>query len=99
MDKEIAKKVLSDVNAEQCFWVNNGAVLKNLEELYQALSKMKKETYIYHANKEKNDFSNWAKDVLNDDKLADELLKVKSRTNALSKVKQRIQYLKKTAEI
>ena len=31
--KDEARKYLSDVASEQCFWINNGPILKNIEEL------------------------------------------------------------------
>ena len=32
VSKEEAKKYLCDAAPEQCFWVNNGPILKNMEE-------------------------------------------------------------------
>ena len=97
MKQEEAKRILSDVNPEHHFWVNNGPVLKNLEELYKALSKMKKETYVHHVNNDKNDFSNWVRDITGDEKLAENLLKTKSKKDTVAIVRQRLQYLKKSA--
>lgn len=97
MNKEAAQRILSDVNPDNSFWVNNGPVLKNMEELYGALSSMTKDIYICHVNKEKNDFSNWIKDILHDDKLANDLLKTRSKEYAAKKVNQRLKYLKKIA--
>ncbi len=95
MEKEEAIRILADANPEQCFWMSNGQVLKNLDELYKALSKAKKEIYKYHVNTEKNDFSNWVRDILGDKKLAEDLLKTKSKKDAVTKIRQRLQYLKK----
>ncbi|MBW2977178.1 hypothetical protein KY347_07085 [Candidatus Woesearchaeota archaeon] len=97
MEKDEAIRILADANPEQCFWMNDGQVLKNLGELYKALSKAKKETYKHHVNKEKNDFSNWIRDILGDKKLADDLLRTKSKKDAVAKIRQRLQYLKKAA--
>ena len=97
MDKEEARRILTQVDGDRCFWINNGPVLKNLDELYMALSEMKKETFTHHANAEKNDFSSWVKEVLGDTKLAEDLSKIKSKKGMALKVKQRIMYLKKVA--
>ena len=97
MDKEEAKRILCGVDGERCFWVNNGPVLRSLDELYTALSEMGKETFSHHASKDKNDFSAWIRDVLGDQKLAEDLMKTKSKKEMAAKVKQRVQYLKKAA--
>lgn len=97
MEKDEAQRILRDVNHEQCFWVNNGPVLKNLDELYNALPEMNKDTFKYHVNKEKNDFSNWVRDILGDQKLAEDITKAKSKSAIATKVKQRLQQLKKIA--
>ena len=58
---------------------------------------MKKETFAHHVNAEKNDFSAWVRDILGDQKLAQDLSKVKSKKGMALKVKQRAQNLKKAA--
>ena len=97
MKKEEAKRILADCSSESCFWVNNGPVVKNLEELYSSLSSMSNETFMHHVNKEKNDFSIWVKGVLGDKKLADDLMKSKTKQSVMSKVKQRLMVLKRSA--
>ncbi len=92
---EEAGKFLGDASPEQCFWVNNGQILKNLEELANALQSMSDETYRYHANKEKNDFSKWLSEIIGDKKLANDLLSSKSRGSALKKVRGRLESLKR----
>ena len=96
MKKEEARKFLADVNPECCFWVNNGPVVKNLEELDNALTNISNETFMHHVNKEKNDFSSWVNDVLCDKRLADDLMKSKSKQSVINKVKQRLQVLKRS---
>lgn len=97
MDKEDAKRILCGVDGERCFWVNNGPVLKNLDELYTALSEMGKDTFSHHVSKDKNDFSAWIRDALGDQKLAEDIAKAKSKKGMATAVKQRVQYLKKAA--
>jgi len=41
-----------------------------MKELETALNTMTDETYSFHANTEKNDFTNWVQDVIKDEKLA-----------------------------
>ena len=92
-----ARKYLSDCTPEQCFWVNNGPILKNLEELANALPEMNDETFHHHLNNEKNDFSAWINDIIGDKALANDLVSSKSKESALKKVQKRLSSLKKKA--
>ena len=95
--KDDAGKYLSDALPEQCFWVNNGPILKNMEELANALPELNDEAFHHHVNNEKNDFSSWVKDVIGDQKLANDLLSSKSKDSALKKIRNRLNSLKKKA--
>ena len=95
--KEEAKRYLCNAAPEQCFWVNNGPILKNMEELADALPEMGDETFHHHVNDEKNDFSSWVKDIIGDKNLANDLLSSKSRESALKKIRNRLNSLKKKA--
>ena len=92
--KDEAKKYLCNAAPEQCFWVNNGPILKNLDELANALPELSDEVFHHHVNNEKNDFSNWIKNVIGDQKLANELLISKSRESAIKKLRNRLNSLK-----
>ncbi|MCK5490344.1 MAG: hypothetical protein KAI67_00715 [Candidatus Pacebacteria bacterium] len=72
------KKEIINVSDEQCFWFCNGSVARNLEDLKNALLEMDKKSFIYHVNKEKNDFAIWVKEILGDDVLANKLKKSKT---------------------
>jgi len=95
LTKNEARRYLNDVSQEQSFWVNNGNVLKNLEDLANALPEMGKDTFQHHVNKEKNDFSNWIGDVIGDKVLANDLRSSKSKESALNKLRSRLISLKK----
>lgn len=95
--KEEAARYLSDVPMENSFWVNNGPILKNLDELAEFLPKANDETYSHHANQGKNDFSKWISDIIGDKKLANELLSSKSKESAAKKLKARLAMLRKKA--
>ena len=88
---------MSDSSPEQSFWVNNGPVLRNLDELAGFLPKMDNDAYSHHANKDKNDFSKWVNDIIGDKKLANELLSSKSRDSMAKKLSSRLAMLKKKA--
>ena len=102
MNKQIslddAYRILADVRPEQCFWVNNGPIIRNLREMADALEYMKYETFRHHVNNEKNDISNWIRDVLKDEELANETKNLKSKDKLLRKIKVSINFLEKKIE-
>jgi hypothetical protein len=84
---------LADVPQEHVFWCRDGRILKNLRELCDALGAMSDDTFTYHVNAAKNDFSNWVKDVIKDDALAGDLLKAANTGTAVRVVTERIAFL------
>jgi hypothetical protein len=92
--KSRAEKMLGDVPAEKRFWCQDGQVLKNLSELEKALRNMKEPTFRHHSSEARNDFSNWVKDVIGDEKLSTDLLKSTTRTQAAKSVASRIAFLR-----
>ena len=95
--KDEARRYLCDVAPEQCFWINNGPVLKSLKELAEALPQLSNETFQHHVNKEKNDFNKWINDVIGDMQLANDLLSSRNKDSFLKKVSNRLNALKKKA--
>jgi len=65
------------------------------QELVDALEDMSSDLFEEHVNEMKNDFSNWVRDVLGDDKLANELTNCANRTEAVKTVRDRIAWLQK----
>lgn len=95
VNKEEAAVFLSNVNPEHTFWVNDGRMLHNLADLAEALKGMSDDTFKHHVNKEKNDFCNWIRDIIKDDKLAKDLAKSKNKISAYKNVQARLSTLKK----
>jgi hypothetical protein len=93
--KAIAGQMLADVPQEKQFWCSDGRAFKNLAELAAGLKQISEETFRYHFNKTKNDFSKWVGDVIGDEQLAKDLLKSKSRAQATQAVADRITWLKR----
>lgn len=91
-----AKRFLADVPEEYVFWCSNGHILRNMRELAEALNTMTDKTFAYHSNAQKNDFSNWVRDIIRDDELASGLMKASSRTKAAEVVSERISSLTKS---
>jgi hypothetical protein len=94
MTKPVAEERLGNVSQEKQFWCCDGRYLKNLPELKVALEQMTDETFRYHLNETKNDFSNWVRDVIGDDKLSRDLQKSITHTQAAKSVANRINWLK-----
>ncbi|MBI2653062.1 hypothetical protein HYX00_06355 [Candidatus Woesearchaeota archaeon] len=95
--KDEAKRYLCNAAPEQCFWVNNGPILKNLDELANALPEISDEAFHHHVNSEKNDFGKWVSEVIGDQKLANDLLNSKNKESVLKKIRNRLNSLKKKA--
>jgi hypothetical protein len=94
ISKEEANMRLGDVPDEKRFWCQDGKVVKNLKELEKALDGMGDETFHHHSGKGRSDFGNWVRDVVGDNKLANDLSKAKSRIRASKAVEQRISFLR-----
>jgi hypothetical protein len=93
ISKEEAKRRLGDVSDDKRFWCHDGKTIKNVKELRKALTDMSDETFHYHLREGRNDFSKWIKEVVGDEKLANELSKVRSRIQASQAVAARISFL------
>ena len=93
--KSVAEERLGNVPEEKRFWCRDGRYLKNLEELQVALEQMTEETFSYHSNETKSDFSNWVGDVIGDEKLSRDLRKSTTRAQAAKSVADRINWLRK----
>jgi hypothetical protein len=91
--KQDAERLLANVPEQHVFWCCDGRVLRNMKELGEALANMTDETFAYHSNEEKKDFSNWVRDIIKDEKLARDLEKSLSRTQAAKSVAERIAFL------
>ncbi len=91
--KQDAEKRLARVPDEYVFWAHDGAVFHDMQELADGLNKMSDETFVFHSNAEKMDFSNWVRDIIGDDKLARDLAKAKDRIQAAKFVTERMNFL------
>jgi hypothetical protein len=94
ISREEAKRRLADVPDDKPFWCHDGRVFKNLGDLRTALEDMTDETFQYHCGEGRNDFSKWVREVVGDDRLANDLARAKSRIQASQAVAQRISFLR-----
>jgi hypothetical protein len=93
ISKEEARRRLGDVADDKRFWCHDGRNIKNLGELRKALIDISDETFHHHSAGDRNDFSKWIKEVVGDEKLANDLGKAKSRLQASQAVAERISFL------
>lgn len=68
--------IFENVPEDKAFWVNDGRYVRSLHELAEALNSMKEKTFKFHVNKKKNDFSEWIRNVVGEEKLADEVARL-----------------------
>jgi len=93
--KQEGKKFLAHIPEEYVFRCSDGAILRNVKELGDGLNAMTDESYVFHANTEKNDFANWVRDIIKDERLAKDLQKATSRAQAAKLVANRMAILSK----
>ncbi len=93
--KEEAQRFLADVPEEYVFRCHDGKIIRNMRELAEALIGMTDETFGYHSNIDKRDFSCWVRDIIGDEKLAKDLEDAPNRTMAAGYVATRIASLSK----
>ncbi len=95
ISKQLAENLLADVPEEYVFRCHDGAILRNMKELGEAFTTMTDETFSFHSNQEKNDFSNWVRDIIKDEGLSQDLIKSQNRTQAAKRVMARVSLLSK----
>jgi hypothetical protein len=88
-EKDKANNILAKVPEAKVFWCNDGQVFEDLAALAEGLDRMSDETFTYHCNDAKNDFSIWVLEVIGDGDLAKNLKTLINRQQAHTRVKQR----------
>jgi hypothetical protein len=89
-EKRQLEKLLVKVAAEYVFYCHDGSIFADFRELAEGLEAISDETFAYHVNSERNDFSKWVKDVIKDEKLASDLATATNRTQAAGYVTARL---------
>jgi hypothetical protein len=90
----VVRQRLGDVAEDKQFWCQNRQVFKNLHDMEAAFSRMGDDTFRYHASETRNDFSNWVRDVIGDDKLARDIQKSTTPAQVRKAVANRIAWLR-----
>ena len=81
---------LGDAPSDKVFYCCSGEVYRNVRELEAGLAQMAEDYFVYHVNSEKNDFSKWVQDVIEDGYLAGRLAGCQNRAQALQAVRERL---------
>ena len=61
-------------------------------------SRCDEETFRHHSSESRNDFSNWVRDVIGDEKLSRDLLKSTTQAQAAKSIDDRVAWLKSKIE-
>lgn len=86
MSKERKKEITLILSNH--FWVNNGPILSDLEELYKALKKeITDKQFSYHVRVDENDFADWVENSLLDKSCSKSLRKSKNKVEMEKAVK------------
>ena len=72
--------------------------MKKQNSIKRDVKSMNEDTFRHHVNKEKNDFSNWVKEVIKEEDLAKELFDIKSKTASAERIKKYIIRVSKKEE-
>ena len=89
IQKDKTRKIMTKVPEEKVFWCNDGQIFGDLKDLAEGLDRMSDETFVYHCNENKNDFSIWVLEVIGDEDLAKNLNTMENRQQAHKQVRQR----------
>jgi hypothetical protein len=91
--ERMAEKYLSRVPEDYVFYCCDGRSFRDLRELAAGLVAMSDSSFAYHVHSNKNDFSNWVRDIIRDEELADELVRATTRFEAIGRVTTRMAML------
>jgi circadian clock protein KaiC len=94
-EKKEEEEVLRDISSDKYFYLHNGTVIKNVEELINNLKNMDNETFKYHVNDIKNDFSSWIKSLHGKKELAERIAKVKDKEEIIKILEEKSNPLSK----
>ena len=90
-----ARRALSRVPEGVSFWLCTNQKLSSLKELAVALRGINDDVFRYHVNRDKNDFENWIRDIIQDKELAREISRIKTKETLNRKILERVEMLSK----
>ena len=93
ISKQDAKQLLAEVPEKYVFRCCDGRIVRSMREIENAFIDMTDETFAFHSTEGNNDFSNWVRDVIRDEKLAKDISKSLNRAQAAKSVLARTAFL------
>lgn len=88
-----AERLLAKVPEEHVFRCCDGGILRDMQELREAFVAMTDDTFAFHSNSDRKDFSNWVREIIGDEKLARDLGKSLNQTQAAKRLAERVAFL------
>ena len=76
----------AEAKPEHYFILITGVPLKNLKELAGSLENMNDWVFSHHVNDSRNDFSNWIRDILKEEALAEEIKSLRDMRQMETKI-------------
>lgn len=94
VERTDAEMFLKDVEPMwRAFWFHMHLVAKNLEEFAAGMTTISDDVFAYHVSGQKNDFERWAREVIGDAALANNLEGVATKEDAARIVAARLKEL------
>jgi len=97
VNKEKAKKMLSNAPEESYFYIDEKRTLKNIYDLLDFFSSATQQEYERFVNREKNDFYNWLMSVFKNERLANAMYKARTPGEAKLYTQRNIKMLERNA--
>ena len=92
--KAEAKKLLEDVPKPKAFWLVDGTIANNLDELATKLKVLNPDQLEYHINDKKDDIEKWIREVIGDTVLASKLRRETKKKKYINLIIKRLRSLK-----
>jgi hypothetical protein len=78
------------VQPNERFYFKDGKIASSLKDLFYVINDISDDTFYHHVSAERNDFSNWIRDVLKENSLAKDISTIYSRKDLLDFLKDKI---------
>ena len=78
---------MQDIGPKHYFYLKDGRILKDIFELREIFVNISEEVFNHHVNNERNDFSNWIRDVFDNKSLALEISQCKTKEEMINVLK------------
>lgn len=77
--KKVISVTISNISPDKYFVLHDGRTIKGIKELADIMDNINDEIFYYHVNDQKNDFSNWIRDVFNEITLAENIQDMRNK--------------------